>query len=134
MPSKPWGKPLRVILSAGKIAEIECAHDPIADMPGNEPGADKGYNANALGLSRLAVRKRSLRLAPTVLHPGKHERSAYRARNPVERFFKRVKHSRRMAMRYGKLAGSHMAFAQIVRAVIPCQCMSTCARNLADNF
>ena len=107
------GKPLRAILSAGEIAEIECAHDPIADMPGNEPGADKGYDANALGLSRLAVRKRSLRLAPTVLHPGKHERSAYRARNPVERFFKRVKHSRRIATRYGKLAGSHMAFMQI---------------------
>ena len=60
MPSKPWGKPLRVILSAGKIAEIECAHDPIADMPGNGSGTDKGYDASALIMSIQACGAQAL--------------------------------------------------------------------------
>ena len=37
----------------------------------------------------------------------------YRARNLVERFFNKIKHCRRVAMRYDKLAANYLAFIQL---------------------
>ena len=37
----------------------------------------------------------------------------YRARNPIERFFNRIKHSRRIATRYDKLAANYLAFVEL---------------------
>ena len=37
----------------------------------------------------------------------------YRARNLVERFFNRIKHCRRVATRYDKLAANYLAFVQL---------------------
>jgi hypothetical protein len=37
----------------------------------------------------------------------------YRARNLVERFFNRIKHCRRIATRYDKLAANYLAFVQL---------------------
>lgn len=45
------GKPLRMILTAGQVADIECAHDLIVGMPYASLVADKGYDANALVMS-----------------------------------------------------------------------------------
>ena len=113
------GKPLRMILSAGQVADIECAHDLIADMPCASLVADKGYDANALVMSieasgaQAVIPPRSNRIAPR-----QYDRCAYRARNLIERFFNRIKHYRRIATRYDKLACSYMAFVRIVCAVI----------------
>jgi transposase len=37
----------------------------------------------------------------------------YRARNPVERFFNRIKQCRRVATRYDKLAANDLAFVEL---------------------
>jgi len=37
----------------------------------------------------------------------------YRARNLVERFFKKIRHCRRVATRYDKLAVNYLAFLQL---------------------
>ena len=37
----------------------------------------------------------------------------YRARNLVERFFNKIKHCRRVATRYDKLAANFLAFGQL---------------------
>jgi transposase len=37
----------------------------------------------------------------------------YRARNHVERFFNKIKHCRRIATRYDKLAANYLAFVQL---------------------
>jgi transposase len=37
----------------------------------------------------------------------------YRARNRVERFFNKIKHCRRIATRYDKLAANYLAFVQL---------------------
>ena len=37
----------------------------------------------------------------------------YRARNLVERFFNKIKHCRRVATRYDKLAANYLAFVQL---------------------
>ena len=37
----------------------------------------------------------------------------YRSRNLVERFFNKIKHCRRVATRYDKLAANYLAFVQL---------------------
>src|SRR3954470_13297986 len=54
------------------------------------------------------VRFRSNRNDPICLSP-----YLYRARNLVERFFNKIKHCRRVATRYDKLAANYLAFVQL---------------------
>jgi len=56
---------------------------------------------------------RSNRLAPRDF-----DRHLYRARNLVERFFARLKHFRRIATRYDKLAKSSPSFIHLACAFI----------------
>ena len=99
-----------MILSAGQVADIECAHGLIADMPCASLVADKGYDANALVMrieasgAQAVIPPRSNRIAPR-----QYDRCAYRARNLIERFFNRIKHYRRIATRYDKLAENFLA-------------------------
>ena len=59
--------------------------------------------------------------APGQIFPPKRNRTEtlcfspylYRARNLVERFFNKIKHYRRVATRYDKLAANYLAFLQL---------------------
>ena len=104
------GNPLRVILSAGQIADIDCAAALIKNLPTRAVVADKGYDADhfvtrieATG-AEVVIPPRSNRLAPR-----QFDRHLYRARNLVERFFARLKHFRRIATRFDKLARNFLA-------------------------
>lgn len=113
------GNPLRVILSAGQIADIDHASALIKDLPGQAVVADKGYDANhfvarieATG-AEAVIPPRSNRLAPRDF-----DRHLYRDRNLIERFFARLKHFRRIATRYDKLAKSFMSFIHLACALV----------------
>ena len=81
--------------------------------------ADKGYYSDALAqISEAAgaqaiIPRRNHRKTPRAL-----DWHRYKARNLVERFFNRLKQSRRMATRYDKLATRFNAFLQLPRATI----------------
>ncbi|MCK0509508.1 IS5 family transposase (plasmid) [Aromatoleum buckelii] len=105
------GKPLGMILTAGQIADIECAHDLITGIACVSLVADKGYDANAL------IHSIHTAGAKAVIPP-RYDRSAYRARNLIERFFNRIQHFRHIATRHDKLAATYMAFVRVVCAVI----------------
>ncbi len=113
------GNPLRVILSAGQIADIDCAAALIKDLPGQAVVADKGYDADHFvakieaGGAEAVIPPRSNRLTPR-----NFDRHLYRARNLVERFFARLKHFRRIATRYDKLAKSFLSFTHIAFAFV----------------
>jgi transposase len=76
--------------------------------------ADRGYDAD--WIRELAVTKGACanippkrnRNKPICLSP-----YLYRARNPVERFFNRIKQCRRVATRHDKLAADYLAFVQL---------------------
>jgi transposase len=76
--------------------------------------ADRGYDADwirAFATQRGAwanVPPRSNRREPICFSPHLH-----RARNLVERFFNKIKHCRRVATRYDKLAANYLAFIQL---------------------
>ena len=113
------GNPLRVILSAGQIADIDCAAALIKNLPTRAVVADKGYDADhfvtrikATG-AEVVIPPRSNRLAPR-----QFDRHLYRARNLVERFFARLKHFRRIATRYDKLAKSFLSFVHLACAFV----------------
>ena len=76
--------------------------------------ADRGYDADWI---RAFVRQHGV----WANIPPKRNRTEalcfspylYRARNLVERFFNKIKHCRRVATRYDKLAANYLAFVQL---------------------
>jgi transposase len=77
--------------------------------------ADKGYDANALraGVSEqhawANIPPKANRKDPICFSP-----YLYRARNLIERFFNKIKHYRRIATRYDKLAENYLAALKLV--------------------
>jgi transposase len=76
--------------------------------------ADRGYDADWI---RTLVRQHG---AWANIPPKSNRKEAlsfnpylYRARNLVERFFNKIKHCRRVATRYDKLAANYLAFIQL---------------------
>lgn len=106
---------MRLILSAGQIADIECATNLIADIQTDAVIADKGYDSDAL------VQCIQASGAQAVIPPRSnrnelrfYDTHLYKDRNLIERFFARIKHFRRVATRYEKLARNYMAFLHLV--------------------
>lgn len=113
------GNPLRVILSAGQVADIEQAAALIQDQPADFVVADKGYDSDALVEtitaqgSQAVIPPRSNRL-----NPRSFDRHIYKSRNLIECFFGRIKQFRRIATRYDKLAKSFLSFVHLACAFV----------------
>ena len=113
------GNPLRVILSAGQIADIEQAEALISGQSAEFIVADKGYDSDAFVETISAqgaqpvIPPRSNRINPRSL-----DRHLYKSRNLIERFFSRIKQFRRIATRYDKLAKSFLSFVHLACAFV----------------
>jgi transposase len=113
------GNPVRVILSAGQIADIEQAEALIKDQSTGFVVADKGYDSDAFVQaihdqgSQAVIPPRSNRL-----HPRTFDRHIYKDRNLIERFFGRIKQFRRIATRYDKLAKSFLSFVHLACTLV----------------
>ena len=51
-------------------------------------------------------------------HPRDYDKALYKERNRVENFFKRIKHCRRIATRYDKLAETFMGFVVLASIML----------------
>jgi transposase len=109
------GLPVRLALTAGEAHDNRLADKLLSRLKsGSMLLADRGYDAD--WIRALAARKGALanipprcnRTEPICFSP-----YLYRARNLVERFFNRIKHCRRVATRYDKLAANYLAFVQL---------------------
>jgi transposase len=113
------GNPLLVILSAGLLADIDYASALIKELPTQAVVADKWYDADHVVAiiesagAAAVIPPRSHRLAPRDF-----DRQLYRDHNLVERFFARLKHFRRIATRYEKLAKSFLSFLHLACAFV----------------
>jgi len=113
------GNPLRVILSAGQIADIDHAAKTIEHLSAHAVIADKGYDADHFittietAGAQAVIPPRSNRLTQRDF-----DRHLYRDRNLIERFFARIKHFRRIATRYDKLAKSFLSFVHLACAFV----------------
>ena len=105
------GLPLRIVLSAGQTSDKAAVEALIEGLPpARALVADRGYDAQAVidlvrnrgGCAHIPTQKdrkiqRSVDLA------------IYRQRNQVERYFCKLKHFRRVATRFDKLARNFLA-------------------------
>ncbi|UKD16067.1 IS5 family transposase (plasmid) [Burkholderia aenigmatica] len=114
------GRPLRLIATEGQVSDISCASELVEHLRTGAVIADKGYDSNAFVESIRATRAKAV-IPPRSNRKTKrrYSRVLYRTRNIVERFFSRIKHFRRVATRYDKLAGNYLAFASLACAFGP---------------
>ncbi len=105
------GLPIRIALTAGQASDKEAAVPLIRSLHRTQDlVADRGYDAKAL--IDLAA-SRSVRAHIPTQRDRKVQRSVdretYRRRNLVELFFNKLKHFRRIATRFDKLARNFLA-------------------------
>ena len=113
------GNPVRLLFGPGQRNDITQAHDLIEGFEAQAIIADKGYDADHL---REAVRasdaepvippKSNRRTPPT------YDKTLYKERNLVERFFNKLKQFRRVATRYDKLLVNYRGFVILAAIAI----------------
>ena len=113
------GNPIRFILTQGQASEYEQANAMMAGFQADFVLADKGYDANEL------IETIQSTGAVAVIPPRKnriesrvYDKIIYKERNFVERLFQKLKHYRRMATRYERLARNDRAMLSLVATVI----------------
>lgn len=105
------GLPLRVIVSPGQASDKAAVPDLFDGLPpARDVVADRGYDARAIleiiegtGARGHIPTQRDRKQQRSV------DRRLYRQRNLVERFFNKLKHFRRIATRFDKLARNYLA-------------------------
>jgi transposase len=109
------GLPVRLALTAGEAHDNRLADQLLSRLKsGSMLLADRGYDARwirALAAEEgvwANIPPRSNRNEPICFSP-----YLYRARNLVERLFNKIKHRRRVATRYDKLAANYLVFVQL---------------------
>lgn len=105
------GLPLRIVLSAGQASDKAAVAALIDGLkPARALVADRGYDARAV--IELVASRGGCAHIPTQ-KDRKIQRSIdpaiYRQRNVVERYFCKLKHFRRVATRFDKLARNFLA-------------------------
>jgi transposase len=113
------GRPLRFILAPGQSHDILAAPALLAGMAPEAILADRAYDSTALrqqidsiGARAVIPSTRSRKI------PIPHDPILYRLRNRIERCFNKLKHFRRFATRYDRLAAHFLAFIHIAAATI----------------
>ena len=113
------GLPIRLGLTPGQAYDGEAAMDLLNALPENAVVlADKAYDANVIREmihdqgAWANIPPKSNRKDPICFSP-----ALYKARNLVERFFNKIKHFRRIATRYDKLAHNFLSAVCLVATV-----------------
>ncbi|MGX9181996.1 IS5 family transposase [Mesorhizobium sp. BHbdii] len=103
-------------LTPGQASDM-AAYEDLMQEEAPDPAAmlaDKGYDSDAIrndlerrGADPVISTKSNRRVQCQV------DKAKYALRNRIERFFNRLKHSRRISTRYDKLASSFLGFVQL---------------------
>lgn len=113
------GRPVRFLIAAGQSHDILAVP---ALLEGYRPAAvlaDRAYDANSLRLhldqigAEAVIPSTRSRKAPIP-----HDPLVYRLRNRIERCFNRLKHFRRFATRFDRLASHYLAFIHIAASML----------------
>jgi transposase len=104
------GLPRRLMLTAGQAHDLNAAPHLLAGLKCQHVVADRGYDADALlALIRASGAKAHIPSTRSRLIQRSVNRRLYRQRNLVERYFNKLKHFRRIATRFEKLARNFLA-------------------------
>ncbi len=113
------GRPVRFLIAPGQSHDILAV--PVL-LEGHKPKAvlaDRAYDANSLRqhLDRIGA----VAVIPSTRSrkaPIPHDPVVYKLRNRIERCFKKLKHFRRFATRYDRLASHYMAFIHLAAIML----------------
>ena len=113
------GNPVRFILTEGQSSEYDQADALIEGFQAGFVLAGKGYDSNdfveKVGISgAIAV----IPARKNRLEGRDYDKTIYKERHYVERLFQKLKHYRRIATRYEKLARNYMAMLSLVATII----------------
>ena len=104
------GLPVRLNIAAGQMHDNRAIPELLDGLPAGDVVADRGYDAAWV---RDHIREIGSRPHIPSLSTRKLQHSVdlviYRQRNLIERFFNKLKHFRRIATRYDKLARNYLA-------------------------
>lgn len=129
-------KSYAVVDGLGSLARFCLTGGEAGDSPealpflrGLEPGsvsADKAYDSDAI-LNNLNTANIEVVISPRRNRCAQRafDKHRYKSRNPVERFFCRIKQVRRIATRYDRLAERFSSFVAFTASVIWLVCLST---------
>ncbi len=113
------GNPVRLLLTGGQISDYQKADDLIEGFQADYVIADKGYDSDAF------VQAINSTGAEAVIPPRSnrkkmrsYDEELYKDRNLVERLFQKLKHYRRIATRYERLARNYFSMLALVSTVI----------------
>lgn len=113
------GNPIRLLLTAGQASEYGQAESLIKGFKAEFVLADKGYDSDDF-ISKVTdcgacavIPSRKNRLVQR-----EYDRELYKERNLVERLFQKLKHFRRIATRYEKLARNYQSMLNLVSTLI----------------
>ena len=110
---------MRWILTGGNVADIDQAQPLLEGLHAGYVLGDKGYDADAL-VQRLRTQGTEPVIPPRShrLVQREYDRHLYKDRNLIERFFNRIKHFRRIATRYEKLARNFSSLLSLICILI----------------
>ena len=113
------GNPVRLIATAGQVADVTQGAALISGLKVEHVIADKGYDSSELvgvieaGGAKAVIPARSNRKVPR-----EYDKHLYKDRNLAERFLNKVKNCRRVATRYEKAVRNYLAFWQLASIMV----------------
>ena len=109
------GLPVRLLLTPGQASDKTTAPALLGGLRlARNVIADRGYDAKSIvALIQAGGAKAHIPTQSNVKLRRSVDLALYRQRNLVERFFNKIKHFRRIATRYDKLAANYMAMVKL---------------------
>jgi transposase len=113
------GNLARFVLTQGQAHDITQAATLLQGIDAQAIVADKAFDADHLRQS-IAQRGAKAVIPPRAKRnaPASYDKNQYKHRNLIERHFCRIKHFRRIATRYEKLAQRFASFIALVAAFV----------------
>ena len=116
-PPMRLGNPVRFILTGGERNDITQIEPLLQGLKVGHVLADKGYDGQqAMDAIAACGAKPVVPRRTTTAKWRTFDATIYKDRNLIERFFSKIKHFRRIATRYDKLARNYAGFLNLVAA------------------
>ena len=116
------GNPVRFILTGGERNDITQIEPLLDGIKATHVLADKGYDGQrAMDAIAATGAKPVVPRRTTTATWRSFDAAIYKERNLIERFFSKIKHFRRIATRYDKLARNYAGFLNLVAALKWCR-------------
>ena len=111
------GQPAKLHLTEGQRHDVTCGEILLEGLEPEFVIGDKGYDSDPLRKKIRSIGAKPVIPSRRTHRIRRHDRQRYKLRNVVERFISRLKHCRRVATRYDKLAATFLGFVQFASII-----------------